>query len=180
MVSIQPYDRSRESIASAINRIPDTSPYQAILVADSADVAVLAAPVIRQGASASARILGTELWNTDSSVGSNTALNGAWFASVSDGLYRQYARKYHARFGKAPYRLSTIAYDSVLLTVRLAREWKFGAPFPETMLYSKDGFVGLDGAFRFDRGGVAQRALEVQEIRNGSTVVVSQAPRSFQ
>src|SRR3546814_4494108 len=87
--------------------------------------------------------------------------------------------KYRARFGKAPYRLSTLGYDVVLLTVRLARDWKPGTAFPEPRLRDDSGFSGIDGAFRFGRDGVAQRALEVQEIRGGRTVTVSAAPKGF-
>lgn len=179
VVSIQTYNRSRASIDAAVKRIPATSPYQAILIADSAGTAALAIPTIRATTGASAKVLGTELWNTDSAVGDNKALNGAWFASVPDGLYRQYAEKYRSRFGKAPYRLSTIGYDVVLLTVRIARDWKMGQPFPVSDLMSDDGFAGLDGAFRFNKNGVAQRALEVQEIRDGQTVTISPAPSNF-
>src|SRR3546814_4646084 len=92
----------------------------------------------------SERILGTELWNTESSLASKSSLDGAWFASVSNGLYRQYAAKYRARFGKAPYRLSTLGYDVVLLTVRLARDWKPGTAFPEPRLRDDSGFSGID------------------------------------
>ena len=98
---------------------------------------------------------------------------------MPDGLYRQYALKYRARFGSAPYRLSSLGYDAVLLTVRIARDWSLGAPFPESALADRDGFAGIDGAFRFGRDGVAERALEVQEIRGGTTVTVSPAPTGF-
>jgi len=37
-------------------------------------------------------------------------------------------------------------YDAVLLTIRIARDWRIGAPFPEDRLRDKDGFAGIDGA----------------------------------
>ena len=141
--------------------------------------AAAAAPLIRKEGGATARILGTELWNSESSIATRPGLAGAWFASVSDGLYRQYAAKYRARFGNTPYRLSSLGYDVVLLTVRIARDWKVGTAFPADRLDDKGGFAGIDGAFRFNRDGVAERALEVQEIRGGQTVTVSPAPTGF-
>ncbi|MGK6319357.1 penicillin-binding protein activator [Sphingomonas sp. DT-204] len=179
VVTMQTYDRSAGSIAAAVGRMPRTSPFQAVLIADSGGTAALAVPVIRRNGGASARILGTELWNTDTSLGRQPALNGAWFASVSDTLYRQYATKYRARFGSAPYRLSSLGYDAVLLTVRIARDWRVGTRFPQSELGDSGGFAGLDGAFRFGRDGVAERALEVQEVRGGTTVTVSPAPSGF-
>ena len=87
--------------------------------------------------------------------------------------------KYRTRFGAAPYRLSTLGYDAVLLTVRIAREWRPGDIFPERRLTAPDGFGGLDGAFRFGRDGIAERALEVQEVKAGTTVTISPAPTGF-
>lgn len=106
-------------------------------------------------------------------------MRGAWFASVSDGLYRQYADKYRSRYGRAPFRLSSLGYDSVLLTVKVAQNWKVGTPFPISQLTDKGGFIGLDGPFRFMPNGISERALEVQEIRNGSFTVIDPAPRGF-
>lgn len=179
VLALETFDARPGSLTGAIARI-NRSPYQAVLIAGGAQSAVTAVPAIRRApAGKAARVLGTELWNTDSSIGSKTALNGAWFASVPDNYYRQYATKYRARFGAAPYRLSTLGYDAVLLTVRIARDWKPGSEFPERRLTDADGFAGLDGAFRFGRDGVAERALEVQEIRGGTTVTVSPAPANF-
>jgi len=179
VVSLQSYDSRGASLSGAITRLAAGSPYQAVLIADASATAARAAPMIRKGESRTARILGTELWNTDTGLGGNAALNGAWFASVSNSLYRQYATKYRARFGAAPYRLSSLGYDSVLLTVRIARDWRVGTTFPASRLSGSDGFSGIDGAFRFDRAGIAERALEVQEVRGGSLVTVSPAPTSF-
>lgn len=179
VVSLQSYDARSGSLAGAVTRLAGTSPYQAVLVADAAPTAARAAPLVRRGANAQARVLGTELWNTDSNLGTTTALNGAWFASVSNTLYRQYSAKYRARFGSGPYRLSSLGYDAVLLTVRIARDWRVGSSFPASRLTDSGGFSGIDGAFRFDRAGIAERALEVQEVRTGGVTVVSPAPRSF-
>jgi hypothetical protein len=119
------------------------------------------------------------LWNSEAAAAGKAALNGAWFASVADGLYRQYATKYRTRYGAAPYRLSSLGYDAVLLTVRISRDWPVGRAFPEGKLRDSDGFAGIDGAFRFGRDGIAERALEVQEIQGGTTVTVSPAPAGF-
>ena len=67
----------------------------------------------------------------------------------------------------------------MLLTLRVARDWKQGSKFPTTSLVSADGFLGLDGPFRFGKGGVVERALEVREVSSGSVRVVSPAPTRF-
>jgi branched-chain amino acid transport system substrate-binding protein len=179
VVTLQTYDRAPGSITAAITRMSKNSSYQAVLIADNGGTAAVAVPILRKNGGATAQILGTDLWNAESSITSAPALNGAWFASVSDNLYRQYAVKYRARFGVAPYRLSSLGYDAVLLTVRIMRDWAIGAPFPINRLDDRGGFAGIDGAFRFGRDGVAERALEVQEIRTGATTTVSPAPTGF-
>ena len=178
VVSLQTYQRAPGGIAGAAARVAAKAPYGAVLVADSGGAAAAAAPVVKRG-SPTSHLLGTELWNSENGIAQRPQLTGAWFASVSDTLYRQFAAKYRARFGGGPYRLASLGYDAVLLTVRIARDWPVGRPFPEPRLRDADGFAGLDGAFRFGRDGVAERALEVQEIRGGTTVVVSPAPNGF-
>ncbi|PAX08788.1 penicillin-binding protein activator [Sphingomonas lenta] len=177
VVSLQTYDRRPGAAAQAATRLNGQAPYDAVLIADAGGTAAVAAPVVKR-ASPGTRLLGTELWNSEAGVAARPQLNGAWFASVSDTLYRQYAAKYRQRFGAAPYRLSSLGYDAVLLTVRIARDWRIGSDFPVSRLRDPDGFAGLDGAFRF-RDNLAERALEVQEIRGGTTVVVSPAPSGF-
>ena len=179
VVSMQNFDRSAGSISAAVTRMSQASAYEAILIADSGRTAVQAVPVIRAKGGASAKILGTELWNTEAAFASSPALRGAWFASVSDGLYAQLADKYRARFGKSPYRLASLGYDAVLLVTRIAGDWRPGSAFPSGRLTDGGGFSGIDGAFRFNRDGVVERALEVQQAGAGGSTVVSPAPRGF-
>ncbi len=177
VVSLQVY--AQATLATAISKLGQAGPYQALLVADNSGSASGVVALVRRTGGGGAHILGTDQWNLDAALAAKASLNGAWFASVPDHLYHQYAAKYRARFGVAPYRLSSMGYDAVLLTIRIARDWPIGRPFPEARLRDPDGFAGLDGAFRFGRDGTAERALEVQEIRGGTTVVVSPAPTGF-
>ncbi len=179
VVSIQNFSRDSNSVEAATKKLAQNGDFDAVLVADNGTMAIKAAPYIRKNASESAKILGTDLWNTSSNLAGSPAMRGAWFASVSDGLYRQYAGKYRSRYGRAPFRLSSLGYDSVLLTVKVAQNWKVGTPFPINQLTDSGGFIGLDGVFRFRRNGVSERALEVQEIKSGSFTVVDPAPKGF-
>jgi hypothetical protein len=47
------------------------------------------------------------------------------------------------------------------------------------MLTARDGFAGVDGAFRFGSDGVVERALEVRQVTAAGTAVVSPAAASF-
>jgi len=179
LVGIQGYDGRPQSLRSAVNRLNAQGGYDAVLIADGGRTAAAAASLIRGGASKGAKILGSELWRTDASITQHPALRGAWFASVPDTMFNQLRTRYRARYGVNPYRLGSLGYDAVLLAVRIGRGWRAGRPFPEHELTSDEGFAGVDGAFRFNRNGVAQRALEVQEVRAGGLTTVSPAPQGF-
>lgn len=179
VVTMQTFDRSRQSLSAAVTRMAKDSPYEAVLVADGGRIAVQAVPLIRKSGGQGARVLGTELWNTEPSLTQNAAMHGAWFASVSDGLYRQLAAKYRSRYNSAPYRISSLGYDAVLLVTRIAQDWRPGTAFPVRALLDSGGFSGIDGAFRFDESGIAERALEVQQIGVGGFTTVSPAPARF-
>lgn len=179
VVASSTYDRSNTSILSAAQRLRSRGTFDAILVADGARFAVLAAPRLKPAAASSPRLLGTELWSGESAIAKTPALRGAWFAAVSDTRFRQFSESYKARFGAAPYRLATLGYDSVLLTVRIGRDWKPGTAFPAARLTDRDGFLGLDGPFRFGAGGLIERALEVREARANGLSIVSPAPERF-
>ncbi len=178
MVAMQSFDRSRTSLAAAIAKLPKNG-YDAIMIADSGRIAIQAVPLIRKGSSASARVLGTELWNTETDLNAAPAMSGAWFASVSDAFYKQLANKYRVRFGTGAYRISSLGYDGVLLATRIAQDWKVGSPFPVNKLTDKVGFAGIDGAFRFGDDGLAERMLVVQQVGPGGFTVVSPAPGQF-
>jgi branched-chain amino acid transport system substrate-binding protein len=179
MVAMQTYDRSPASLRGAVSQLNSQSGFDAVLIADNPRMAMVAAPLIRSGPSKGARILGTELWKTESNLQAQAPLRGAWFAAVPDDMFRQLRTRYKARYGVNPYRLASLGYDSVLLTVRAARNWRIGRAFPEAEIGSPEGFTGVDGAFRFGGDGIADRALEVQQVNANGVSTVSPAPRNF-
>jgi branched-chain amino acid transport system substrate-binding protein len=179
MVGLQAFDRSPGSIMAAVTKLSASSAYDALLIADSGRVALQIVPLVRKRGGATAKILGTDLWNVEGSLAQSPAMQGAWFASVSDGFYNQLATKYRTRFAKGPYRLASLGYDSVLLVNKIAGGWKVGTNFPTAQLLDSGGFSGIDGAFRFTSSGIAERMLEVQEIKTGGFTIVSPAPRAF-
>ncbi|MCJ1959847.1 penicillin-binding protein activator [Novosphingobium mangrovi (ex Hu et al. 2023)] len=180
VIAMESYERSPTSIRAAAARIQSKKGYGALLIADSGSLSAQAATTFKAGEdTASVRLLGTELWGGEKRLATTPALQGAWFATVSDQRFSQFASSYKSRFGAQPYRIATLGYDAVLLTLRVARDWKQGSKFPTASLVSADGFLGLDGPFRFSKGGVVERALEVREVSSGSVRVVSPAPTRF-
>ena len=162
-------------VRTAANALNAKGQLDAVLIADSSRIAALAAASLRAGP----RLLGTELWANDRAIGTTPRLRGGWFAAAPDARFDQLVTRYRARYGKIPYRLGSLGYDAVLLTVRAARSWPAGRPFPQRVLTEKEGFAGVDGIFRFRGNGVAERSLEVREVTAAGTKVVSPAATAF-
>ena len=172
---VQSYDRSKGAVAAAARRLNATGAFDAVLIGDSGRIAAMAAPLIRVGP----RRLGTELWANDKILGKTPALRGAWYAAAPDAQFNRLVTRYRARYGKTPYRLASLGYDSVLLAVRSAKNWPLGRSFPARSLIDKDGFGGVDGSFRFTRDGVAERLMEVRQVTAAGTTTVSPAATTF-
>ena len=179
LVWTERFARGNTSIVSAAERLKAHGGFDTVLIADGARLAAQAARVLKSDGNGATQLLGTELWSGEGSVTRASALRGAWFSAVSDNRYKRFVDSYEARFGSQPYRIATLGYDAVLLTMRVARDWRVGRDFPDGALRNEDGFLGLDGAFRFHRNGLVERAFEVREVRDGSVVVIENAPARF-
>ena len=178
VVASEGYDRGNVSVVSAVRRLKAHGAIDAVLVPDTSRIALIAAAPLKAG-SPDLRVLGTELWSGEAAIAHAPVLQGAWFSAVSDARFAQFSESYRRRFGAAPFRIATLGYDSVLLTLRVARGWKPGTPFPTEQLSDQGGFIGIDGAFRFGRNGIAERAMEVREVGSGAITAVSPAPTRF-
>ncbi|EDL50270.1 hypothetical protein ED21_27403 [Erythrobacter sp. SD-21] len=176
LVAGERYSRTNTSVVSAAGRLKQRGGFDAVLIADGGSNSIRGAEGVK---SSGLRILGTERWSGDSAVLRSTALRGALFSAVIDGRYGGFVRSYEERFGGQPYRVATLGYDAVLLTLRAARDWRVGRPFPTNVLFQSGGFDGVDGPFRFQRNGVVERAMEVRRVTSGDVEIVSPAPKGF-
>ena len=179
LAGVETYSRANTSIVSAANRLVARGGYDTVLLAEGPRLAAQAAAVVRPRGSGPVKLIGTELWSGESEVTRAPALRGAWFSAMSDTRFKRFSETYRARFGAQPYRIATLGYDGVLLALRVARDWRPGRSFPVASLRDEGGFLGLDGAFRFRRTGVVERAMEVREVRDGQVVIVDPAPAAF-
>ncbi|SEQ55061.1 amino acid/amide ABC transporter substrate-binding protein, HAAT family [Faunimonas pinastri] len=155
------------------------SQYDALLIPDSGDFApriasVLANAGVRPG---QVQLLGSGQWD-DPRVLSNAALAGAWYPAPTKQGFETFASKYQAAFGSQPPRNATLAYDGTVLAAGLVR--RFGPDhFDSTTLTNPNGFVGVDGVFRFVNGGTTERALAIYQVTGTGSQVVSPAARGF-
>lgn len=156
--------------------------FDALLIADVADYARAFIPALKQYGvdTAKVRVIGPGLWNTESNIARGGTLTGAWFASVPDYTFDSLSQRYASRFGSRPSRFASMGYDSILLVhAATASGWKLGTPFPRAILTAPGGYTGIDGLFRFNAAGVAERGMQVNEVTNDGTRVVAPAPNAF-
>ncbi|MEO7815353.1 MAG: penicillin-binding protein activator [Sphingomicrobium sp.] len=175
MTGLETFNRSAAAARSAAQMLSAKGEMDAVLIADSGKIAAIAGSALRPGP----RLLGTELWASDRTIGATPRLRGALFAAAPDARFTQLVGRYKARYGRTPYRLGSLGYDAMLLTVRSARNWPIGRPFPLRSLADRDGFAGVDGIFRFGRDGVAERSLEIRQVTATGAITVSPAASAF-
>ncbi|MEN9856611.1 MAG: hypothetical protein RLZZ157_1737 [Pseudomonadota bacterium] len=150
----------------------------AILIPErGAMLRALAQSLSQAGAPASrVRYLGTGLWN-DSETIADPRLAGGWYVTPDSAARTAFEQRFSAKYGRKPTRLAGMAYDATAMLAGMTRGGNAIAASPRA-IEARDGFVGVDGLFRFSRG-VVQRGMAVNEVgpRGGKTV--DPAPASF-
>jgi branched-chain amino acid transport system substrate-binding protein len=129
------------------------------------------------GASTSrVRFLGTGLWN-DAETLTDSRLAGGWYVTPDSASRNAFEQRFRDRYGRRPTRLAGMGYDATAMLAGMTRGGNATAA-TQRMIETRDGFVGVDGLFRFSRG-VVQRGMAVNEVglRGGRTV--DPAPTSF-
>lgn len=119
--------------------------------------------------------LGTGLWDQAEAT-KLSGLQDACYAASSPRLRIRFEQRYFQTYGTQPPRLASLAYDATALAVVLA---KSGQGFGRATLTNQNGFAGIDGIFRFSPDGLADRGLAIIGIKNGTSVVLQDAPQRF-
>ncbi|MTI04597.1 penicillin-binding protein activator [Roseibium denhamense] len=123
------------------------------------------------------KLLGSGQWDTNQ-VRNNPVLAGSWYAGPEDEGFKAFAQRYRSTYGSAPPRNASLVYDGVTLAAGLIRS---AGPqrFQQSILTNRDGFIGIDGLFRFKNNGLNERGLAVYQVTGSGTQVISPAPRDF-
>lgn len=120
------------------------------------------------------KLLGTSLWN-DKSVWREPTLEGGLYASTDPEMKEAFIADYRRIYGRAPSDLASAAYDAAALSILLADD--------DNLRYNgvtnPDGFMGVNGLFRFRIDGTAERGLAIKKIRPTGAEVVEKGPVEF-
>ncbi|GJD95005.1 penicillin-binding protein activator [Methylobacterium iners] len=151
----------------------------ALFLPDTPEGLAAVAPALTRAGFSPGRVkpLGTAVWN-DPRVFALPALQGGWFAAADAAGFANFSQRYQARFGAAPPRVASLAYDAVSLSAALTRQYG-SQRFADATLTNPSGFAGTDGTFRFRPEGLSDRSLAIYEIRGNASAIVSPAPRTL-
>ncbi|MEX2200649.1 MAG: penicillin-binding protein activator [Dongiaceae bacterium] len=185
--SVEYYDTATTDLAPYVERIAGArDSYDALLIPEAGDRLRLIAPLLLfyNVDPAEKQILGTTLWS-ETRLGSEPALQGAWFAAPPLQSWERFDRRYRQLYGEPALRLGTLAYDATALAAALARgagpeAVAAGAIYDRAALTQTDGFAGIDGIFRFRLDGSVERGLAVMELQDGGIVTRDSAPSRFE
>lgn len=151
----------------------------AIFMPDGGGAAKIIAGVLaaRGLTSQNVKLVGSSQWDAPA-IQRDAAFNGAWYPATDKSGFTTFAGRYRSAYQITPPRTASLAYDATILAAGLVRS--AGAQrFSTDVLTNPDGFLGIDGVFRFMRNGTNQRGLAVYEISGGSARVLDAAPKSF-
>ncbi|MEJ0011369.1 MAG: penicillin-binding protein activator [Bauldia sp.] len=152
----------------------------AILLPDAGDATPFLAQVLAANGVTADKMtyLGSGQWDNDQRITGESNLAGAYYPAPEGTGFASFSRRYQAAFGSPPSRTASLAYDATSLAAGLAA--RFGDQrFAEQTLTNANGFIGIDGAFRFLPNGLNQRGLAVYQIQAGKAVIVDPAPKTF-
>ncbi len=123
------------------------------------------------------KFLGSGQWE-NTSVQNSPMLLGGWYPGPDKSGFDTLAGRYQGAYGSDPPRNASLAYDATILAAGLVRS---AGPqrFSTSVLTNPDGFLGIDGVFRFLPNGQNERGLAVYEVTGSGAKIVDPAPRDF-
>lgn len=122
------------------------------------------------------QVLGSGRWESVN-LGDRT-LAGAIYPGRDISKFDSFALRYEAKYGMKPGVNAALGHDAVTLTTELVRRNRDGA-FKPSIIENTNGFVGINGIFRFRRQGTAERGLAIYQVTNGLSQLLEPAPTGF-
>ncbi len=179
LLALQKYDRSNLAIETAVTTIAAAANEATVIyIPDGGKVpnAILQA-LKRAGVKTGTKmILGSGQWESTNLADRN--LDRAVYAGRDQRQFARFAERYKSAYGAEPSSTAGLAYDAVSMVSGLARR-QIADAFSFANIESRNGYSGVNGIFRFDSTGKADRGLAIYQVQSGKPVVVSPAPTTF-
>ena len=106
--------------------------------------------------------LGNSIWKKDSII-KEPGLNNSLFTSLDHQSVNSFNKEYIKIFNQKPHPIASLAYDAVGLIVSLNKNKK---PINPSSLTSEEGFIGINGKFKFHLNGNIERVPSIYKVKN--------------
>lgn len=121
------------------------------------------------------KFLGTSIWE-NTALNKETTMRGSWYPSLTNQNSAYFINKYTELFGERPSSLYAFGYDAVALASAISRN---GTGNLDSKITNPEGYLGINGVFRFFPDGKNQHSLDIKEIRSSGNYIVDAGPRKF-
>ena len=149
-----------EYLATSINNASEFGGPVAVLIPERGTQLRKVAPLLAYyDMNRETKLMGLSGW-TDPSVWREPSLKDAWFVAPPKTDLDAFETRYRRIYGRAPTSLAAQAYDAAALAISLSADGEL----EREELMAEDGFVGLNGLFRFVADGTAERKLSIYQI----------------
>ena len=121
------------------------------------------------------KFIGTSIWE-NTALNKETTMRGSWYPALTRQNSAYFINKYTELFGERPSSLYAFGYDAVALASAISRN---GTNNLESKITNPEGYLGINGVFRFFPDGKNQHSLDVKEVRASGNYIVDAGPRKF-
>ena len=179
IVHIARYERSGEGIEAAVR---DAAVYyenaDTIYIPEGGNVpsAILGSIKRLRLPMADKQVMGSGRW--ESVKLGDRLLSGAIYPGRDISKFEPFSVRYEEKYGIKPGVNAALGHDAVTLTVELVRRNREKA-FRANIIENANGFVGVNGIFRFRNQGTAERGLAIYRVTNGLGQLLVPAPSTF-
>ena len=128
------------------------------------------------------KFMGLTRWDSSKQILAETSLNNGWFVVPDQRLKKRYQERYQDTFGTQPTEVSSLSYDAVaLIGAILQKSSATITPdkFPRKYFLDQNGFIGINGIFKFKSNGVNERSLSIAEVNSGTFKIIDEARKAF-
>jgi ABC-type branched-subunit amino acid transport system substrate-binding protein len=176
--AIEPFEERADAVSAPAATVT-RSGADAVLIGEGGTLLQALGPALSASGADNrmVKFLGTGLWD-DVSVQREPMLANGWFAAPPPAAFQDFATHYRRTYGVSPPRIATLAYDAVSL-IGLLSDGRPYDRFTSTALTDPDGFMGIDGLFRFRDNGSAERGLAILQVAPSGFTIIDPAPKVF-
>ena len=128
------------------------------------------------------QFMGLTRWDSTRPILDELSLNTGWFVIPDQRFQKRYAERYTETYGTTSSKISSLSYDAIALIGGIIKKSgpQTNARFFEDKNFTdNNGFIGVNGIFRFNSSGVSERSLSIAEVVSGEYKIIDKAKKYF-